>query len=103
MAVPKAPKTTVGKKRDSKGQLRDYDKENAYRKRNQKANTQRTRDKRALLKAKGLKRVPEGMEVDHTTKGDKKFNGKNSKGVRLVSKTANRKKQPANKGRTKRA
>lgn len=103
MAIPKAPRTTVGKKRDSKGQLRDYDKENAYRKRNQKANTQRTRDKRALLNKLGLKKVPKGMEVDHTTKGGKKFNGKNSTRVGLVSKTANRKKQPKTKGRTKRA
>lgn len=102
MAVPKAPRTTVGKKRDSKGQLRDYDKENEYRRKNQAANTRRKKDVRLYEKKNG--KIPAGMELDHVTKGRKKLGPKTPAKLTIKTQSDNRKQkhQKATKGRTRR-
>lgn len=81
---------------------RNYKKEAAYE--NQPAQVKRrvARNKaRRLMEKKGLVHKGDGKEVDHksfTSSSSGKLNN-STKNLRVISRSANRKKQPAHKGR----
>lgn len=82
-------------KRDSKGQLRNYEKENNYRKRPENLAKDRARH-RARYKAMKAGKVKKGdsKEIDHKNMN---ANDNSPSNLRVVSRSTNRRKQPKTK------
>lgn len=86
------------KKRDAKGQLRDYKKEAAYENKPEQVKNRVARNRaRDLMRKKGKVKKGDGKEVDHKQMLADGGSRTNPKNLRVVSRSTNRKKQPKHK------
>lgn len=86
------------KKRDAKGQLRDYKKEAAYENKPEQVKNRVARNRaRELMRKKGKVKKGDGKEVDHKQMLADGGSRTSTKNLRVVSRSVNRRKQPKHK------
>jgi len=90
------------KRRDAKGQLRDYNKEDKHENSPTQVKNRVARNRaRRLMEKKGKVKKGDGKEVDHIKMLAEGGSRTNPKNLRVISRHANRVKQPKHKHRSK--